>query len=508
MDTPPSDRIMLELASLPVALARWSEVTPDAPALLAPGGESFRYGDLHAGIVDVRARLRALGIGHADRIAFTPGTDARSAFLLVAVMCSAVAAPLSPGASGEELRGALVRLRPAAVLAARRDRVGSIAASLGIPVLHLAPTGDPFRFTLEGEAAAPPADAIVPHLDDVAVILTTSGTTGRPRFVPRRHRMLAIIFADIRRQLGLGPADLTLQTAPTEHAFGQVHLTSLLHAGGAIVCPGEVSATVLRSLLDAWPVTYLHILPALLARLVETGCAEAGTLPAGFRAFKVGAAPLDSRVREHAESVLGIPVLDGYGLSEAPNLAAAFLDRPRRPGMVGQVLNPMRVMNGTVPAAPGETGELQVRGDRVFDGYFDDPVATAAAFTPDGWFRTGDRGRIEDGCLALAGREAETINASGRKVDPGEVEAALGGYPGIREAAAFALPDPIAGQQVALAVVREPGAALNRRALRRHLLDRLSPWKMPKTIVAVDALPRTSNGKIRRSALAERFADG
>ena len=175
---------------------------------------------------------------------------------------------------------------------------------------------------------------------------------------------------------------------------------------------------------------------------------------------------------------------------------------PHRPGFVGRIEARVRIVADGREQPEGEPGEIEVAGPRVFRGYLDDPEATARVFTADGWYRTGDRGSVRDGYLALLGRIDGAINMGGATVDPEEIDAELARWPGVLEAAAFAAPHPRLGEQVAAAVVLAPGTTLNQRALRRWLLSRLSPWKVPARFVVVREIPRTPTGKPLRRALA------
>jgi acyl-CoA synthetase (AMP-forming)/AMP-acid ligase II len=180
---------------------------------------------------------------------------------------------------------------------------------------------------------------------------------------------------------------------------------------------------------------------------------------------------------------------------------------PVKPGSVGQPIQEVRIVDQSGgDVATGAIGEIWVRGPKVASGYSDDPDATVAAFLPGGWFRTGDLGYLDDdGFLFLAGRLNELINRGGTKIAPQEVDDALLAHPAVREATTFAVPDERLGEDIAAAVVLEPGHTLSRLELRRWLLARLSPYKVPRRIWFLDALPRTGTGKVQRGALAERF---
>ena len=180
-----------------------------------------------------------------------------------------------------------------------------------------------------------------------------------------------------------------------------------------------------------------------------------------------------------------------------------------KPGSSGQPVQEVRFVGPDgVEAAAGSEGEIWVRGPRVMSGYLDDAEMTAAVLSPDGWYRTGDLGYLdEDGFLFLTGRLNDLINRGGEKIAPAEVDAALLAHPAVAEAAAFSVPDARLGEDVVAAVVLRDGIALKPRELRAWMLGRLSPTRTPRRIWVVDALPRTETGKVRRGVLAERFAE-
>jgi acyl-CoA synthetase (AMP-forming)/AMP-acid ligase II len=207
-------------------------------------------------------------------------------------------------------------------------------------------------------------------------------------------------------------------------------------------------------------------------------------------------------------------VLNGYGTTETLGYISAEESPqtiPRKPGSVGLARPGLEIVirnpEGS-PLPPSVTGEITVRGDRVFSGYLDDPEATAAGFHPGGWYRTGDLGHLdEEGYLFVTGRAREMINRGGEKIVPHEIDDVLRAHPAVADAAAFGLPQARLGEEVAAAVVlREPGS-LNERALRRWVAGRLSLHKVPRRIWFVPELPRTGSSKVQRGVLVERFRE-
>jgi acyl-CoA synthetase (AMP-forming)/AMP-acid ligase II len=214
-----------------------------------------------------------------------------------------------------------------------------------------------------------------------------------------------------------------------------------------------------------------------------------------------------------AEALWGVPVLAGYGTTETLGLIASEESPdtiPRKRGSVGVVWPGLEVAIRTADGEPlplGSVGEITVRGPTVFSGYLGDPEATAAAFFPGRWYRTGDYGYLDDdGYLFVTGRLREMINRGGEKIAPTEVDGVLRAHPAVADAATFALPDARLGEEIAAAVVLHEKGALSERELRRWVARRVSPHKIPRHIWVVEALPRTGSGKVQRGELSRRFS--
>lgn len=308
--------------------------------------------------------------------------------------------------------------------------------------------------------------------------------------------------------LGLGPGERSIIMTPLAHGHGHASINRPLRAGALVIVPERPDVAQLPAWMAAHDPTWLDLTPHLLARLADLLDRGALTPNPALRFVRCGSAHLDPALRERAEGVLRVPIYNAYGSSEGGNIAMEGTVWPSRPGTVGRITCPVRITLDGIVVAPGEAGEIEVSGPRVFAGYLDDPEATARAFTPDRWYRTGDRGYVRDGYLALLGRIDEVINSGGLKIDPAEIDAALLAYPGVRDAAAYPAPHPVKGQVAAAAVVLEPGRPLDRRALRRWLLDRIGVRKVPVVIREVESLPRTASGKVERWRLAEMHEAG
>jgi acyl-CoA synthetase (AMP-forming)/AMP-acid ligase II len=231
-----------------------------------------------------------------------------------------------------------------------------------------------------------------------------------------------------------------------------------------------------------------------------------------LRLVRSSSASLPPPVTAELEAVFGAPVIESYGMTEAAHQMASnpLPPAPRKPGTVGLPAGPeVRVMDeqGAV-LPPGRPGEVVIRGRNVTAGYENNPAANATAFI-DGWLRTGDQGVVDaDGYLTITGRFKEIINRGGEKVSPREVDDVLLAHPGVAQAVTFAIPHDKLGEEVAVAIVRRDGAALDEREVQAFARRRLADFKVPRRVVFVDELPKGATGKVQRIGLAERLGLG
>ena len=370
----------------------------------------------------------------------------------------------------------------------------------------------------------------VPQPGDLALLAYTSGTTGRPKGVPLTHRQLATSIRSAMAAWRWTPDDVLVHALPLfhQHGLGGVHATliagstahlqSRFSPAGLIGLARQTAASVLFGV----PATYQALLDTARERgaLAEGAYAEqalaSGSPVAGpwlgrLRLAVCGSAPLRPGLARELPALLGQLPLVRYGTTESGLDVSNPLGRARAdtvglplPGVECRVwpIQPVTAPPGG-GVVPGTDGEIQLRGPQVFGGYWGDPAATAAAFTADGWFRTGDIGAVEEasGHLVIRGRIKELIISGGLNVYPREVEAALESHPAVAEAAVAGVPHPRWGEQVTAWVVPRPGATADAAALIAHARTQLAAYKCPKQVFQVTALPRTALGKLNRRAL-------
>jgi O-succinylbenzoic acid--CoA ligase len=342
-------------------------------------------------------------------------------------------------------------------------------------------------------ACVPPGGRIDPAR--VLTVLATSGTTGRPKGVMLTSGNHEASAAASRARLGTRADDRWLCCLPLHHVGGlSIVVRSVLDGVPLVLVPRFEPAAVWAA-LRRHRVTLLSLVPTMLHRLLAAG--EVGGAPA-LRAVLVGGAALDPALHARARAA-GLPVLPTYGLTEAASqVATAALDDPAAAG-VGRPLPATRVRIAA-PDAHG-VGEVLVAGPTVMAGYFRDPAATDAVLR-DGWLHTGDVGRLDAaGRLEVLDRRADLIVSGGENVYPTEVERVLLAHPAVTDAAVYGTRDEEWGRRVTAAVVLDPTQRIDETALRDWCRARLAPFKVPRTITAVAALPRTPSGKLRRHAL-------
>ena len=485
----------------------------DAKTIGAPDRPWLDGAGLASLAASVAATLAAHGIGPGDRVGIVlpNGPEMATAFLTIAAACCA--APLNPAYKADEFDFYLSDLKPAAIVLAEggAQAASDVAGRLGIPVLRLVTAhGDAAGlFRLEGPApagAAKPMRAAGP--DDPALVLHTSGTTARPKIVPLTNANVVASAHHIARSLALGPDDVCLNVMPLFHIHGLIAAVSASLAAGAAVCctPGFNAfkfAELLRQVRPTWYTAVPTMHQAILMRM-RGNPDQAGA--AKLRFIRSSSASLPPQVMAELEEVFGSPVIEAYGMTEAAHQMAAnpLPPRARKPGAVGVAAGPeIAIMDDSNAILPqGAVGEVVIRGPNVTLGYDNNPAANEKAFS-DGWFRTGDQGRLdEEGYLFLTGRLKEQINRGGEKISPLEVDVVLLDHPAVAQACTFGIPHAKLGEEVGAVVVLRPETKATESDIREFASARLAAFKVPRKILLMDDIPKGATGKIQRIGLA------
>jgi long-chain acyl-CoA synthetase len=341
---------------------------------------------------------------------------------------------------------------------------------------------------------------------DPAVILYTSGTTGKPKGALLTHSNL-LWNAQISVELHeIGPEDRLLGTLPLFHSFGQTCvLNAAFRRGAQVVLIPRFEPEAALDLIEAHGVTVFIGVPTMYVGLLNAESASRRNL-SSLRLCVSGGASIPVDVLHGFEARFGCRVLEGYGLSETSPIATFnHLERPSKPGSIGTAIwgTDLRIAdNAGVTVPTDEVGEILIRGHNVMAGYHGRPEATAEAIDADGWLHTGDMARMdEDGYVFIVDRKKDLILRGGYNVYPREVEEVLYEHPDVMEAAVIGVPDAELGEEVAAAVVARPGATIDPSELREWVRAQVAPYKYPRVVVVVPELPKGATGKILKREL-------
>ncbi|MGL3807541.1 long-chain-fatty-acid--CoA ligase [Paeniglutamicibacter sp. R2-26] len=351
-----------------------------------------------------------------------------------------------------------------------------------------------------------------PDVHDLAVIQYTSGTTGRPKGAMLSHSNLYsnALQGDAWMPGALPRGEVFYAVLPMFHAYGMtMYLTFGILKQGLLVLFPKFDPDLVLDAMKKSPVTIFSAVPPVYERTMQAA-AERGVSLRSARYCISGAMNLPAEVAELWESVAGGPLVEGYGMTESSPVALGNpLHSTRKPGTIGvpfpsTLVRVVELEDPETEVAPGEPGELLVKGPQVFTGYWNNPEETAAVLLPGGWLRTGDVVVMDaDGFATIVDRVKELIITGGFNVSPTEVEAVLRQHPGVKDAAAVGRPLDGGGEMVVAAVELAPGATLDEAALRQHCRGALAGYKVPRRIVAVEELPRSMLGKILRKQVRD-----
>lgn len=480
----------------------------DAPALLAPDRAPLSYAALGEQTARLAGRLFAAGIYPEHRVAVVLPNGPEMAAAFAAVASCAACAPLNPNYTRQDFEFYLNDISASALLVEDASPCAATAAaqSLGVPLFLLRKLDRAGEFDIDVSGSCPaPFD---PGPDHIALLLHTSGTTSRPKLVPLSSANLAASAAHIATTLQLTPVDRCLNIMPLFHIHGlMAALLASLRAGGSVVCTDGVYANRFFRWMEEFRPTWYSAVPTMHQGILARAGEHAQIIrETPLRFIRSSSASLPPVVLAALEDTFGAPVVEAYGMTEAAHQMACNPLPPgaRKPGSVGPAAGPeIAIMDAAGKLLePGETGEVVIRGPNVTVGYLANPDANRTAFT-DGWFRTGDQGRLDsDGYLQLTGRLKEIINRGGEKISPREIDEVLLAHPAVRQALAFAVPHAQLGEEVAAAVELHAGQAAGAPQLRQWVAERLPDFKVPRVIRVVDNIPKGPTGKLQRIGLA------
>ncbi|GAA2266764.1 bifunctional salicyl-AMP ligase/salicyl-S-ArCP synthetase MbtA [Streptomyces amakusaensis] len=507
------------LGELPRA---WAARSGDRTALVS-GDRRLSYTELDRRADTLAAGLLALGIAPGDRVLVQLPNSADFAVLLFALArCAAIPVLTLPAHRRSEIAH-LAALSEAVAYVVPDRHAGfdhrALAAEVAerVPTLrHILVAGDPGPFTaLDGVSAEPgplpTADPSAP-----AVLLVSGGTTGKPKLIPRTHDDYAYNARASAEVCRLGPADVYLAALPAAHNFPLAcpGLLGIWSAGGTAVMAPAPSPDVAFPLIEREGVTVTALVPPM-ARLWTEYAEWSPEDLSSLRLLQVGGARLDPDLARRIPPALGCSLQQVFGMAEGllsytrpedgPETVATTQGRPLSPQDEVRVLD-----RDGAPVADGTVGELWARGPYTLRGYYRAARHNAGAFSPDGFFRTGDLvRRLPTGHLVVEGRAKDVVNRGGENVSASELEEHLLAHPGIAQAAVVPLPDETLGELVCAVVTAAPGAERPRiKEVKAHLADRgLADFMHPDRLVVLDTLPLTAVGKISKRDLVARLTD-
>jgi amino acid adenylation domain-containing protein len=495
-------------------LREQAERIPDALAILAPERIPLTYGRLYRHIDDAVRTLHAAGVGRHDRVALVLPNGPELAVATLAVMSGAACAPLNPAYGADEFDAHLADLHAKALIvqAGMDSPVRAVARSRGLHVIELAPirTAEAGIFALTGavQRRADPQSGPLPS--DVALVLSTSGTTSRPKLVPLTHTNVCASAHNMYIAFELVESDRCLNVLPLFHTYGFMGpILGSLMAGASVVCTPSFSVPAFFAWMEEFHPTWYPGTPTVHQAILAHADQHSETIArCPLRLIRSSTAFLPSHVRAALERVFRALVVESYGMTETSIIVCnPPLQHPYKPGSVGMTVGPeVAIMDEDGTVLPAEAiGEIVVRGASVMSGYDNDPAANTRAFT-HGWFRTGDQGFLDaEGYLFVTGRLTERINRGGEKIAPWEVDAVLMEHPAVAQAVTFAVPHPRLGEDIAAAVVLRHNAMATASDIRQFAAMRLADFKVPRQVLLVKELPKGASGKQQRRSLAGHF---
>jgi acyl-CoA synthetase (AMP-forming)/AMP-acid ligase II len=471
----------------------------DKPALIDGGsGAVTTYAELAERVAAVAAGLAAKGIGAGDAVGLLgPNSTDWAVAYHAAISIGAVVSSLNPLLTPEEIATQLRSADAKAVIAAEPLRDAVAETGLRVFTLGALPSGG------EGAGRAP-----VDPAGDLAVLPFSSGTTGLSKGVMLTHRNLVANMEQIRAVHRIAGDDVLVGVLPFFHIYGQTVVLNLgLSQGATIVTMARFDMAAFLDVLERHRVTRAHIAPPVVLGLAKVPGVEGRDL--ALKVVISGAAPLDADTANRASERLGAPVRQGYGMTEASPVTHIAADEgleQQDPGAIGPLVGSTEAR--LVDPETGEDtvgdGEIWVRGLQVMRGYLADEEATAATLTADGWLKTGDVARVEDGgVFRIVDRVKELIKYKGYQVPPAELEALLVGHPAVADAAVIPMPDAGGGEAPKACVVCA-GDELDPDELMAWVAERVAPYKRIRAVEIVEEIPKSASGKIMRRLLRDR----
>ena len=477
---------------------------PDTSIALIDGSTHVTYGELRERVACTAGGLVAAGVQPGDRIVVLAGNEPAFVEALLGIWHAGAAAvlvnhlepvpQLTQYLSGIDPVGILVGCTGQAIEA------GVTLAEEGFAERILA-SPDGVESPDIARATGDPLPLVARDTGDAALHIFTSGVSGLPRPAILTHGNLAATHAALaaRSETALSATSVSLGALPMVHILGlNVAVLSTLRNGGTTVLQSHWNAEQAVSLIDEHSIDTLVLVPTMWSDLANVANGDSSAFT-NIRLARCGAATLTPEVANRVYNNLGVELAQGYGLTETAGTVTFEPHARTRPGSVGTALNhvQIRIIDDGADAEPGDPGEIWIKGDCVFGGYFGAPEMNADLFSEDGFYRTGDIGVFDDR-LYLVGRQKDMISVSGFKISPVEVELTLEAHPAVSGSLVIGEPDERTGERVVAYVIPEEGALVDAAALQGHVREALARYKVPKDVYMVEDLPANIIGKRMR----------
>jgi malonyl-CoA/methylmalonyl-CoA synthetase len=483
---------------------------PDRLAIETLDGQRISYGDLIARAGQMANVLVSRGVKVGDRVAAqTEKSVAALVLYLAAVRAGAVYLPLNTAYTLNELDYFIGDAEPSLVVCdpAKSERIGTIAAKVGAKVETLGADGKG-SLTKAAAAAKPEFETVSRGDDDLAAILYTSGTTGRSKGAMLSHDNLASNSLTLVGYWGFTDKDVLIHALPIYHTHGLFVASNVtLFARAAMIFLPKFDPELIIKLMSR--ATVLMGVPTFYTRLLQSPALTREST-AHMRLFVSGSAPLLADTHREWAARTGHAVLERYGMTETNMNTSNPYAGERIPGAVGHALPGVSV-RVTDPDTgkelqPDQIGMIEVKGPNVFKGYWRMPEKTRAEFRDDGFFITGDLGKIDDkGYVHILGRGKDLVISGGFNVYPKEIESEIDAMPGVIETAVIGVPHADFGEGVTAVVVCDRKARVDEATVLKGLEGRLAKFKMPKRVIIVDELPRNAMGKVQKNILRDTY---
>ena len=492
------------MANIADLLSQRADLRPDHVAIKVDEDE-LSYAALDRAAARVAGLLRAKGVQPGDRVGIMLPNVAHFAVCYYgALRVGAAVVPMNPLLKEREVAFYLGDSEARVILAWHQfaDAAHAGAEQAGVECVLV----EPGEFEALLQRCQPDDEVIDRQPEDTAVILYTSGTTGKPKGAELTHRNILRNIEVTVGLFGLDERAVTLGALPFFHAFGQTcALNATVSVGGTLTLIPRFDAGKALAILERDAVTVFEGVPTMYAAMLHHDDADTADTSA-LEVCVSGGAAMPVEIMRAFEAKFGCEILEGYGLSETSPLASFNRrGRERKPGSIGLPVDgvEMRLVDDAGnPVAERDVGEIQIRGHNVMKGYWRRPEATAEAIDPEGWFSTGDIARIdEDGYFFIVDRKKELIIRGGFNIYPREIEEVLYEHPDVREAAVIGIPHPELGEEVAAAIALKSGAESTAEVLRNFVKQRVAAYKYPRHVWLVDELPKGPTGKIVKRAI-------